>query len=105
MITVQIKKKLNATASITKKILASAEFTKPATVIDIDMPDKRDLFIPTSGQTIFTLSDTPNVLANFEIFVNGEYATDEFSVSGTQITFINTAYTLDITDLITVIYQ
>jgi hypothetical protein len=65
----------------------------------------KELFVPTNGQTDFTLSQTPKSVAIVKPFVNDSISIEDFIVSGKTLSFINTQYQLSNQDLLTVIYK
>lgn len=69
------------------------------------LPNKQDLFVPFNGQTVFTLTDIPNPASVVVCYINGQENNDLFTQAGANFTYIGTDYILDITDLLTFIYQ
>jgi len=67
----------------------------------------RDVFTPTSGQTVFTLSNIPNalqVLISLVIINTATLAlTADYTIAGSQLT-ITLPYALNSSDIVTVIY-
>ena len=65
----------------------------------------RDIFVPATGQTIFTLTHTP-VAYTDDVYINGDLATPsasyDYTLSGTTLTF---NYGLLATDLVVVRYS
>ncbi|MGD9697612.1 hypothetical protein [Acinetobacter sp.] len=65
----------------------------------------RDVHTPTSGQTLFTLSNTPRP-GSVKMYVNTAkqvYLTD-FTISGNQVTWISSEFTFDGADLVEFYY-
>lgn len=67
----------------------------------------RDVFTPTSGQTVFTLSNIPNalqILISLVIINSATLAlTVDYTIAGSQL-IITLPYALDSDDIVTVIY-
>lgn len=70
-----------------------------------ELPIKKDIIVPTDGQTHFTLSQTPNVNSSVEIHVNGTESNEDFIIAGADFDFISNEYILDHTDKLTIFYQ
>ncbi len=66
-----------------------------------------DEFIPTAGQTVFTLSSGPTDSNSTVVVVNGVIADDttDYTVSGTTLTWLDTEHTLNGSDKLLVRYQ
>jgi hypothetical protein len=66
-----------------------------------------DSFVPTNGQTVFTLSDTflgANRLSHLQI--NGvSYGEAYYTIAGTTLTWLNGPFTLETTDVATIRFQ
>ena len=62
--------------------------------------EKYNPFVPTLGQTIFTLSGIPTIPNLSKVFVNGQSQLfiRDYSISGTQLFYLNTLYLLDSDD-------
>lgn len=67
-----------------------------------------DAFSPTPGQTVFTLSSTPNSSAAFALYLNGQLRQDivDYTVSGTTLTWLDpNGLTLVATDILQARYN
>jgi hypothetical protein len=65
--------------------------------------EKVDMFVPSNGQTVFTLSEVPNANFQLEMRVNG-HKVYSFNHTGVTVTYTGTNYTLSTTDLVEFIY-
>ena len=59
--------------------------------------EKYNSFIPTVGQTVFTLTDIPTIPSLSRLFVNGHHRAfiRHYTISGTQLTYLDNGYSLD----------
>ena len=66
-----------------------------------------DKYIPTAGQVTFIISSTPTDPEALTFAVNGVLAetTTDYSLSGTTITWTNTQYSMETTDVVVVRYR
>lgn len=67
---------------------------------------RQEAFTPTPAQTVFTLAGSPVTSASVAVLVNGigyELTTD-FTVSGNQVTWLDTPFTLDASDSVVIRY-
>lgn len=65
-----------------------------------------DIFTPTSGQTVFTLSISPTatLILTLRVFLNGQkLTTGTYTIAGTQLT-VTLPYTLETNDILEVYY-
>jgi len=62
--------------------------------------EKYNSFVPTLGQTVFTLTDIPTIPSLSQLFVNGQKQLfiRDYSISGTQLTYLNALYLLNSAD-------
>ena len=67
---------------------------------------KRDEFTATNGQVTFILSSAPADNSSVTLYVNGVMYddVDDYTVSGTTITWLNTPFSMDAGDEILVRY-
>lgn len=67
---------------------------------------REETFTPTLGQTIFNLSATPATANDTSFFVNTvKYIYGiSYTVSGNQVTWLNSPFTLDSLDVVEIIY-
>lgn len=65
--------------------------------------EKIDLFNPSNGQTVFTLSEAPSVDSNVEMRVNG-HKIYSFNRTGVTVTYTGTSYSLTTSDLVEFTY-
>lgn len=66
-----------------------------------------DEFTPTAGQVTFIISQAPTDSVSLEFFINGALADDigDYTVSGTNVTWLEANYSMETTDLVTIRYQ
>lgn len=66
----------------------------------------RETFTPTAAQTAFILGAAPSLPNDTMLFVNNAkyLLTTDFSVFGSTLTWLDTAFTLDTNDVVEVIY-
>jgi hypothetical protein len=66
-----------------------------------------DKFTPTLGQVTFILSKAPIDPSSLRFFVNGVRSDDpsDYTVSGVTVTWLDTLYIMDPTDLVVISYQ
>lgn len=66
----------------------------------------RDVFTPAPAQTVFVLSSAPSDPSQTMLFVNNvKYLiTTDFTVSGSTLTWLDTEFALDASDVVEVIY-
>ena len=59
--------------------------------------EKYNSFVPTLGQTVFTLSDIPTIPSLSRLFVNGVQRAfiRHYTISGSQLTYLDNGYPLD----------
>lgn len=64
-------------------------------------------FTPTLGQITFILTSTPTDLKSLTFSVNGVEAdeTGDYTISGVTITWLNTLFSMETTDLVVVRYK
>ena len=76
--------------------------------ISIVIPDYNveQTFTPTIGQTVFTLSQT-SAGRRILVFVNGQEQLQgtDYTVSGNTLTWLNTDFSLDTIDRLTIYYN
>lgn len=67
-------------------------------------PPQHDTFTPGSGQTAFTLSRSPSGIV--DMYVNGakQKLVSDYTVSGSNVTWLNAGFTLEPTDTVEFIY-
>ena len=65
-----------------------------------------DLFIATASQTVFVLSETPVDSTDVKMSVNGHFEriTEDYTVSGTTLTWLNNNFILEAGDRIEIHY-
>lgn len=70
-------------------------------------PWVEDEFAPSGGQVTFILSRPPTDLEALAFYVNGVKVEDEadYSVSGTNVTWLNTEYAMEATDRVAIKYK
>lgn len=66
--------------------------------------EKTDLFNPSNGQTVFTLSEAPAEDSNVEMRVNG-HKIYSFNRTGVTVTYTGTSYSLTTSDLVEFTYN
>ena len=66
-----------------------------------------DSYIPTAGQITFILSQAPSDLESFRFYVNGVLVedTNDYTVSGVTVTWLDSNYIMAVTDTVTIHYQ
>lgn len=80
--------------------------TELADTVEVSTVWNEDEFTPTAGQVTFILSAPPKDQASIQFFVNGVLTDDvvDYTVSGQTITWLNTHYSMEITDKVIVRY-
>lgn len=65
-----------------------------------------DTFAPTSGQVTFILSQGPTDTGSFQLFVNGVEQSEgvDYTVSGTNLTWLNSCFVLEPGDTVRAYY-
>jgi hypothetical protein len=90
-----------------KRSSASADWSDQTAGGGTGVVDQREeVFTPSLGQTVFNLSATPNPANDTSVFVNTVkyiYGVN-FTVSGTQVTWLDSPFTLDSLDVVEIIY-
>jgi len=76
-------------------------------VTNLPVPAVEDEFTPTNGQVTFILSQTPKNPASLQFLVNGVTADDgdDYTLSGTTITWLNNLFTMETTDKVLARYS
>jgi hypothetical protein len=72
-----------------------------------DAPWLEDAFTPTAGQVTFILSQAPTDAASLSLHVNGIEAieTDDYTVSGTTLTWLNSIFSMETDDAVVIKYK
>lgn len=68
---------------------------------------KEDEYVPTVGQVSFSLSQSPQDTNSVFFVINGVIYDDtaDYTVSGQTVTWLNTSFSLEITDVVIIKYK
>lgn len=71
----------------------------------IELADEKiDIFNPSNGQTVFSLSESPSDTGFVKMFVNGVQVYS-FNVTGTTVTYTGISFSLATSDLVEFFYS
>jgi len=98
-----------ATGTVWKCVDSSIGFADWSLISAVPLQDHEETFVPTLGQTLFVLSNTPRTVTNVTFIVNNvEYEQGvSFTVSPADhknVTWLDVPFTLDNTDTVVIKY-